>query len=136
MDSDKETNSSRIMSLTDRRRNSDRFFKKFEPSPPAEVEASNEALFQEPASVDAEIPVPVINQPSHDEAARVFPPKHLESNSPAQSIQRSPALIWGGLVCITLISLLLMVWQTIRHEKIRRVSQPDANISPDLQDNT
>src|SRR5215216_1323432 len=136
MDHDKEIDASRIGPLTDRRRNADRFFKKFEPRPPAEVEASNEALFQESASADVETSGPVISQPSHDESARVIHPEHLEANFPARSALRSPALVWGGLVCITLISLLLMVWQTIRHEKVRPVSQPDVSISSDGQGNT
>ena len=136
MDSDKDINSSRRGPITDRRRNSDRFFKKFEPRPPVEAEASNVSLFQEPAPADVEIPEPVINQPPHDELARVISPEPLESNSPAQSAKRSPTLVWGGLICITLVSLLLMVWQTIRQEKVRHVSKPDVNTSPDLQGNT
>lgn len=129
MNPHKDINSTGAGPLTDRRRNSDRYFKKFVPRPPAEVEASTDAIFQEPAPADVELAAPVSNQPAHDELAPVVPPEHLTSNPPAHSAHRSSTLIWGGLVCITLICLLLTLWQSIRHEQVRRVPQPDAGSS-------
>lgn len=133
MEHDKNINSNEAGAPRDGGRNPERFFRKYVPSPPGEPDAQKENLFENQASPDAENRQTAFSRSISSELPPADSSKNPEAILAAPPRHHAPAFIWGGLVCIAIISLLLIVRQTVLHEKGQREAQPHASNSSEAQ---